>query len=364
MRTDKKKFSTRLATALMAGTLAVGMMGTSTFAATGIQSDKPLTTVTVKKTVLTDGNTYAPNTTFNFTVENGEAGTYDGNTVYKGVTDGLKAGTGAAFSPTKEGMTNVSDSYSTTGTLTTDANKFTRAGVYHYIVEEAANSYEGIQTDSTAYHVYVYVYARTNGSLYVGDVVSTKTPGDKSGKAELEFSNNYGAGQNDSTHDITIKKIINGNQAKKDDTFTVTVTVNGADGEKYKVVVNEGTAEAVTDSLVSGTSKNFTVTNDTTIRVYGLTQSDTVTVTEADNTDGYQASYSKVKSSAGTEYSENTINAGVNVKQDNSKAEVTNTKNAVSPTGIVLNYGPYILMIALAGSMAVFFLRKKNRKEA
>lgn len=360
MRTGKKNFSTKLATALMAGTLAVGMIGTSAFATTGIQSEKPLTTVTVKKTVLTDGNTYAPKTTFNFIVENGEAGTYDGNTVYKGVTDGLKAGTGAAFSPTKEGMTDVADSYSTTGTLTTDISKFTRAGVYHYIVKEAANSYEGIQIDSTTYHVYVYVYAETNGSLYVGDVVSTKIPGDKSGKADLEFSNNYGAGQNDSTHDITIKKIITGNQAKKDDTFTVTVRVKGADDEKYKVVVNGTT----TDSLVSGESKNFTVTNNTTIRIYGLTKSDTVTVTEADNNDGYQASYSKVKSNAGTEYSENTINAGVNVKQDNSQAEVTNTKNAVSPTGIVLSYGPYILMIALAGSMAVFFLRKKNRKEA
>lgn len=363
MRTDKKRFSTRLAAAVMAGTLAVGMMGMSVCAA-GVQTGSPITSVTVKKTVLTDGNTYAPNTTFYFTVENGGAGTYDGNVVYAGVTGGLTAGDGAIFSPTKEGMNTVSDSYNTTGTLKTDASKFSRAGVYHYIVKEANNDYEGIVTDSSSYDVYVYVYTNEKDTLYVGDVVSTKTVDKETVKADLAFSNNYGEGQNDSTHDITIKKVITGNQAKKDDTFTVTVAVNGATGEMYKVVLNEGTTGATTDSITSGSSKTFTVTNNTTIRVYGLTESDTVTVTEANNDDGYVATYSKVKNSTGTEYSQNTIDAGVNVTADDSKAEVTNTKDATTPTGIVLNYGPYILMIALAGSMAVFFFRKKNHKEA
>lgn len=365
MRTDKKSFSTRLAAALMAGTLAVGMIGTSAFATgTETKTPTPITSITVNKKVTTDGNTYAPNTTFTFTVENGAAGSYDGNTVYAGVTDGLKAGEGAVFSPEKQGMTTVAASYNATGTLVTDASKFSRAGVYHYIVKEAANNYEGVVTDSTVYDVYVYVYTNENGTLYVGDVVSIKTVDKEAVKSDLAFVNNYGEGENDSTHDITIKKIITGNQAKKDDTFTVTVSVSGAAGEKYKVVLNEGTTGATTDSITSGESKNFTVTNDTTIRIYGLTESDTVTVTEADNSEGYVATYSKVKKSSGEEYSEKTINAGVNVKHDASKAEVTNTKNASTPTGIVMNYGPYILMIAFAGSMAVFFFRRKNHKEA
>ena len=363
MRTDKKNFSTRLATVMMAGTLAAGILGTSAFAAENQPGD-PINNVTVKKTVLTDGNTYAPNTTFAFTVENGRAGHYDGNVVYEGVTDGLKEGAGAVFSPTKEGMTEVAASYSATGTLVTDASKFGRAGVYHYIVKEAANNYEGIQTDSAAYDVYVYVYEKADGSRYVGDVVSTKTVDNEIAKADLAFSNNYGEGENDSTHDITIKKVITGNQAKKDDIFTVNIVVNGADDEIYKVVVNEGEAGAVTDKLISGKSKSFKVTDNTTIRIYGLTDSDTVTVTEAENNDGYVASYSKVTNSAGTDYSDRTIDEGINVTQDASKAEVTNTKNATTPTGIVMNYAPYIFMIVLAGTMVVFFFRKKNHKEA
>lgn len=365
MRTDQKSFSTRLAAALMAGTLAVGIIGTSAFATSSeTKTSTPITSITVNKKVTTDGNTYAPNTTFTFTVENGEAGSYDGNPVYAGVDGGLKAGDGAVFSPEKQGMTTVAGSYTATGALVTDASKFDRAGIYHYTVKEATNNYEGIVTDSTVYDVYVYVYTNANDSLYVGDVVSTKTVDKKAVKSDLAFVNNYGEGENDSTHDITIKKIITGNQAKKSDTFTVTVAVSGATGEKYKVVLNEGTAAETTDSITSGSSKSFAVTNNTTIRVYGLTESDTVTVTEADNSEGYVATYSKVKSNTGEEYSEKTINAGVNVKQDASKAEVTNTKNATTPTGIVMNYGPYILMIAFAGSMAVLFFRRKNHKEA
>lgn len=365
MRTDKKKFSTKLMTAMMAGTLAIGMLSMSAFAESTVNENcSPVTNITVNKTVKTDGHTYAPNTTFNFIVENGGTDTFEKNTVYAGVPGGLVAGTGAKFSPTKQGMNTVSSSYSATGTLKTDVSKFTRAGIYHYLVKEAANSYEGVQIDTTVYDVYVYVYANENGSLYVGDVAAIKLINGKKTKSDLKFENNYGADQNDSTHDIVIKKIITGNQAKKDDTFTVTVTVNGASGEMYKVVLDEGKAGTRTESITSGTSKDFMVTNDTTIHIYGLTASDTVTVVEKDNTLGYSASYSVVKKSDNSAVSKKKINEGINVTNDGSKAEVTNTKNVTSPTGIVMNYGPYMLMVALAGFMVAFFLHKRNHKEA
>ena len=49
----------------MAGTLAAGMMGMNVSAA-GVHSGNPITTIPVTKNVLTDGNTMAPNTTFEF----------------------------------------------------------------------------------------------------------------------------------------------------------------------------------------------------------------------------------------------------------------------------------------------------------
>ena len=341
MRADKKKFSTRLMAALMAGTLAAGMMGMNVSAAV-VHSGNPITTIPVTKNVLTDGNTMAPNTTFEFEVAVADAGTFnDGNkdqVVYKGIAGGLTAETGAAFTPGEKGST-------AEGSLKTDAAVFERPGVYHYTVTEKANNYEGVTTDTTSYDVYVYVYNRTDG-LYVGNVVSAKN-GDK---ANLIFNNDYGQDKNkDTTHDVVIKKVITGNQAVESDTFQLVVTVTGTAGEKYKVTLDN----AEQNPLTSGEKATYTVTNNTEIHIYGLTEGDKVQAVEEANTQGYQATYT-------TGLSEGTLT----ISSDGSEATVTNTKNSTSPTGVILNYGPYILMIALAGSMAAFFFFKRNRKEA
>ena len=334
MRADKKKFSTRLMAALMAGTLAAGMMGMNVSAAV-VHSGNPITTIPVTKNVLTDGNTMAPNTTFEFEVAVADAGTFnDGNkdqVVYKGIAGGLTAETGAAFTPGGKGS--AAETYTAEGSLKTDAAVFERPGVYHYTVTEKANNYEGVTTDTTSYDVYVYVYNRTDG-LYVGNVVSAKN-GDK---ANLIFNNDYGQ-----------DKVITGNQAVESDTFQLVVTVTGTAGEKYKVTLDN----AEQNPLTSGEKATYTVTNNTEIHIYGLTEGDKVQAVEEANTQGYQATYT-------TGLSEGTLT----ISRDGSEATVTNTKNSTSPTGIILNYGPYILMIALAGSMVAFFFFKRNRKEA
>lgn len=347
MRADKKKFSTRLMAALMAGTLAAGMMGMNVSAA-GIHSGNPVTTIPVTKNVLTDGNTMAPNTTFEFEVAVADAGTFnDGNkdqVVYKGIAGGLTAETGAAFTPGGKGS--AAGTYTAEGSLKTDAAVFERPGVYHYTVTEKANNYEGVTTDTTSYDVYVYVYNGENNKLYVGNVVSARN-GDK---ADLIFNNDYGKDENkDTTHDVVIKKVITGNQAVTSDKFNLVVTVTGTAGEKYKVTLDN----VEQNPLTSGEKATYTVTNNTEIHIYGLTAGDKVQAVEEANTQGYQATYT-------TGLSEGTLT----ISRDGSEATVTNTKNSTSPTGVILNYGPYILMIALAGSMAAFFFFKRNRKEA
>lgn len=345
MRTDKKKFSTRLMAALMAGTLAVGMMGMSVSAA-GVHSGNPVTTIPVTKNVLTDGNTMAPNTTFEFEVTVADAGTFnDGNkdqVVYQGIAGGLTAETGAAFAPGGKGS--AAGTYTAEGSLKTDGTVFKRPGVYHYTVTEKANDYEGVTTDTTSYDVYVYVYNGTDG-LYVGNVVSAKG----NTKADLIFNNDYGQDEDkDTTHDVVIKKVITGNQAVTSDKFNLVVTVTGTAGEKYKVTLN-GVEQ---DPLTSGASARYEVTNNTEIHIYGLTAGDHIKAVEDANNQGYEATYT-----------DGLLEGTLTISSDGSEATVTNTKNSTSPTGIILNYGPYILMIALAGSMAAFFFFKRNRKE-
>ena len=302
--------------------------------AAGVHSGNPITTIPVTKNVLTDGNTMAPNTTFEFEVAVADAGTFsDGNkdqVVYEGIAGGLTAETGAAFTPGGKGS--AAETYTAEGSLKTDAAVFERPGVYHYTVTEKANNYEGVTTDTTSYNVYVYVYNRTDG-LYVGNVVSAKN-GDK---ADLIFNNDYGQDENkDTTHDVVIKKVITGNQAVESDTFQLVVTVTGTAGEKYKVTLDN----AEQNPFTSGEKATYTVTNNTEIHIYGLTEGDKVQAVEKANTQGYQATYT-------TGLSEGTLT----ISRDGSEATVTNTKNSTSPTGIILNYGPYILMIVLTGSM-------------
>jgi len=168
--------------------------------------------------------------------------------------------------------------------------------------------------------------------------------------AKWAFNNDYGQDKNkDTTHDVVIKKVITGNQAVESDTFQLVVTVTGTAGEKYKVTLDN----AEQNPLTSGEKATYTVTNNTEIHIYGLTEGDKVQAVEEANTQGYQATYT-------TGLSEGTLT----ISSDGSEATVTNTKNSTSPTGVILNYGPYILMIALAGSMAAFFFFKRNRKEA
>ena len=42
--------------------------------------------------------------------------------------------------------------------------------------------------------------------------------------------------------------------------------------------------------------------------------------------------------------------------------EFTNNRDAVTPTGIVMSFAPYILLVALAGVFAVLFLRKRRHE--
>lgn len=379
MRTKARRLSKRLASVLMAGVLAAGMIGVTAFAEDGAQQattpgvTENSNTVKLTKKVLTDGNTPAPNATFGYTISTGSAGTYDDNVVYQGVGSPTVGNT--EFKAT-EAAADVSASYVKETTIDFSSVTFNRAGVYHYVVTEndfeTAGAYEGIKKDNTSYDVYVYVYAE-DGSLKIKNVVSTFTKDGAATKADIIFKNNYGKDTtnpdpdpdpnpdpdpDDSTHDITITKVIAGNMAKLDDTFKVDVTVNGAANEKYLVEVGD------TKSLMtSGTAQTFDVTNNTTIKVHGLTNSDQVTIKEKDNSDGYVATYSsKVGETTKNDYTAAAGISGLEVTADGSTATITNTKNTSTPTGIILTYAPYILMIALAGAMAFFFLRRRNEE--
>lgn len=334
-----RNFIRRAAAVALAGAM-MATMGMGALAA-GVTSGNGVGEVTVTKTILTDGNTYAPNTTFTINaVPSTDTTKYDGNVVYAGVAGGL---TGTTLTSTPGSATN--SSYTLEGSLTV-SNVFDTPGVYHYVVTETAESYEGMTYDSSSYDVYLYVYNGESG-LYVGNVVSTKG----GTKNDLSFTNNYGGEGNDSTHDVTVTKKIEGDQANMSQKFEFTVSVadeNGqGNGERYKVVTPEGIT-----SVDSGSSITVKLGNNDSVTIYGLSASDVYKIVESANSDGYTVTDTQTNTAEGTV-------SGTAMTDDESYT-VTNTKNAVTPTGLVMNIAPYILMVAAAAALALVFLRKRN----
>ena len=333
----------KIAAFVLAGTMAIGMSATALAAGVSTSTEEEdVSSITITKKVETDGNTYAPNYTFNFSVESGPEGDYDGNKVTPG-KDGDVTPTGATFTSGKD----VKSEYTGTGSLSFDVRKYEKPGVYSYTVKESDVEYEGIDKDDSSYTVYVYVANKANGEgYYISNVVSTKD----NTKADITFTNDYGD-KNGKVHSVTIKKVVEGNQADLTKKFDFTLDMKGGeDGETYKVVTPSGEKSITTGNTISGIKMG----NNDEITVYGLTKSDVYKVVEESYaSEGYKT---YVDAQSGNETREATGNA--------TDANVTKTfyniKNADTPTGIIMSYAPYIAMLAAACILAVVFFNRRR----
>lgn len=166
------------------------------------------------------------------------------------------------------------------------------------------------------------------------------------------FTNEYGTGSVDGkVNDLTVEKVVAGNQGDKNKEFSFTINVTGVDGENYYVTFSKDGVDPIT--LVSGESQTITLADSESATIYGLSEGDTYTVTETDYaSDGYTTTIDGAAANTAT----GKITADKTIT-------VTNTKNVTTPTGIAMTVAPYILMVALAGVFAFLFLRRRNRAE-
>lgn len=336
--------------ALLAGVTVMPAMAAGVTSSTGETS---IAGITVTDTVKTDGNTYAPNTTMTIAVTTGNGGTFnDGTgdvTAVAGIAGGL-TGTTITFTPDKNELL---DSYTETGTLTVDDSVFTVPGVYHYEVKQTTGNYEGIAYDTSSYDVYLYVLNNDEyNDLYVAYAVSVKDG--ETAKTDIEFVNHYGD-NNDTTHDVTVEKVVAGDFGDTTNQgFTFDVSVNGGEGEVYKVVVKEtSTATGQVYTITSGAAaERYTIKHTGSITIYGLSENDTYTIAETDVSGlGYTVTNSKTNDATGTVTGATTA--------DDEYYTVTNTKTSTTPTGVILNVAPYALMVVIAVAGVAVFMRKR-----
>lgn len=383
----KKALATRMAAFAMAGAMTMAMG----FPALAAETDAKKT-VSLTKKVTTDGKTYAPNATFEFKITSKTIDETNG--IDKtGVENGL------VFATTHKTNGNVTfvPEVMTGGTIVDPKSEYTKdlgleinenafkqngstvPGRYHYQIKEIKGTHDGVTYSDATNEVIVYVYA--NGAGGYTYALSNTVIGEKgdqesddaykarleSAKNNIEFINTYGSGDSTSTlKNLTITKVIAGDFASPNDSFEISVNVAGNDGEYYLVEYKENKdGDTKKEALSSKETKKFSIKATGEIVVHGITPNDTVEVKETNPGAGYKAKYEittegvdKTKCDADKGY--NGTLPAAEVK--NIELKITNTKNAVTPTGIVTEYAPYILLVAAAGTFAVLFLRKRKEE--
>jgi len=344
------------------------------------------------KTLHTDGNTYAPNTTFHFNVvaKTGDI-TYNGKQ-FKGLTAAEGAVTVKNAEFTKDLGLGTPDaqgaSIKVPATITVDEDKLTGGlGNYFFTLTEANEGYEGIRYSKAEYTIAVTKYEE-NGKVKTTTTVLREGKGKFENAKPSEIQNNYGKHfppetpdfpdpnpnkpnpdpDNDSTHDVTVKKRIKGGFANTSRSFNFAVTVESQDskGERYKVeVLNNKGAVTSTTFVDDRDPKSFSVSQDSGLRIYGLTKNDLVKVHETDGDDYVMTVDPKEDNSfiKNIVVPNNNFKTQFNVVKDDANFDVINTKEATTPTGIVMNVAPYAMMLAVAGGLGVVFMNRKKEEE-
>jgi pilin isopeptide linkage protein len=411
MRMSKKLRAN--AARVLAVTMMMSMSGITAFAEETTHTE--ITYVTVTKSVVTDGRTYAPDTSFEFTLSPSTVTTTentDGAYVFPGVDGGLllqadTSGVGTGEKSTTITLTYAPDpksvplaSYDKTVGIAIDIEKFTKPGIYHYTLQETQGSYEGIAYDTAVRDLYVYIFRNDKDDhLYCDSVITVKQG--ETGKTELTFTNNYGKegdkpdpnpgtdptpdptpdpepDPNDTTHDIIVSKEVTGSQGDRTMDFNFEVKIQSGDENAHEYyyieygTVTEGVftpdeKKATSNTVIAIPSSNTATTiklkHGQAFRISGLSESDTYDIKEvsADAGDGsaYLNGYKTTVN--GVEAQDRAI-TGTLTSDATLKAYVNN-KDAASPTGIILTIAPYALLVALAGVFAVLFLRRRKEED-
>ena len=268
---------------------------------------------------------------------------------------------------------------------------FPRPGIYRYALKESANTNsavfasEGAATptspityDDADYFLDVYVekvettdttedppvttsdYKVTNAVLYLQsdpDNTITRDTADQSVYADVKkvdrIVNNY------DNYDLKLTKTVSGaaaDMAKKFE-FTIEFENGPIDTTLNGQTTIDGTAADITVTFDADGKATYTVNlgHEDSIEFWSLPEGTTYTITEnlsaLDN-----ATY--VTTFDGTEANSTTGDMAAD-----KEIACVNDAPALTPTGLFLSYGPYVLIVAAAAALAVIFLKKRNHAD-
>lgn len=368
----EKRMLKKVSTVTAAGMMMTAMLGMQVSAAESSSAEAAVKkNPTITKQITKESNIYAPKTTFKFTVAPGTAVPAGGNqeAIYAGPAKGVTLDKDVIASVPAD--SDIGNEKITVGTTKLNVNEsvFTKGedakpGIFRYVVSEVAedkdgNAYEGVAYTTEQKYFDVYVTSDDDGNLEVSSYLFVDKNNPKS-KGEGVFTNDYSS-RHDTLKDLTVKKEVTGNQGNRNKDFKFTIKVDGAAGEQYYVTFSDGKAPT---TLVSGEAKTITLKDNETAKIFGLSETDEYTVTEASYADdGYTTTIDNEEKLTATGTIKKDKEAGTTADNGDKNITVVNDKTTNSPTGIFLHVAPYIALIGAAIASSLLFFRRKRVKD-
>ena len=368
----EKRMLKKVSTVTAAGIMMTAMLGMQVSAAESSDSETEVKkTPMITKQITKESNIYAPKTTFKFTVAPGTAVPAGENqeAIYAGPAKGVTLDEDVIASVPAD--SDIGNEKITVGTTKLNVNEsvFTKGedakpGIFRYVVSEVAadkdgNAYEGVAYTTEQKYFDVYVTSDDDGNLEVSSYLFADKNNPES-KGEGVFTNDYSS-QHNTLKDLTVKKEVTGNQGNRNKDFKFTIKVDGAAGEQYYVTFSDGKAPT---TLVSGEAKTITLKDNETAKIFGLSETDEYTVTEASYADdGYTTTIDNEEKLTATGTIKKDTEARTTAANGDKNITVVNDKTTNSPTGIFLHVAPYIALIGAAIASSLLFFRRKRAKD-
>ena len=349
----------RVATTLVATAMLASLAAVPAFADEGEFSSS---TITINKVLEMPADVNVPEVSFQFSINT--LSEVDEEYVDGDVTLDVKAGTAGVENA---GVAQIESTASTTPkgnnktvtvpvTLTLPNETYTEAGVYKYTIDEVNPTLDGVTDQTGSLDLYLIVTRTNEGPI--GDSETFKVSGavikDASDKKTATWTNYYKLNDDGESEvgTISVTKKIAGAMGNMNDEFEFTIGIPN-DGVKYSYYIND----ELQDGTLDYTTNKVTLGHNDTLKVVGLDDKENITVTETiPENSGYETTEI-------TNDNDLDLDNGITltVDKNNVKATVfTNTRDAVTPTGIVMNVAPYALLVVIAAAGCFVFLRKRR----
>ena len=368
----------KLSTALVMLLAFVLLIGTTAITASAAETTyEPIGgTATLVKNLVVDSDANIPSITFTYSIRRGTPQDATATTIeiLESPLGGGSIGT-AAFSNddtanTINGLPSDADPANPTAgkkyaqksvSIDFPVGTFTKPGVYRFVITETNNRLPGVTYDSNpTRYLDVFVVANDNNELSVDSCVlrdEATTIGLNGEYTSNPDKKSSGYINTLTQYDFDFSKTISGNQGDKNKRFNFTLEITGANPGTYPITTNNVTDNPTSITVgANGTATGeYSLTNGSTVKVFGLNAGAVCTVTE--NPDDYTATH---KLDGGEENSG--ADSGAVTLDNNHSVAFTNTRNGIIPTGIIMTIAPFASGICVFGAVFIFIICRKKRR--